>query len=295
MNNRCLRLPFALAALLLLRVPGRSQNPAVPWLRGEIHSDRLMLQDYLVDLYDVLNHREIDHSFVHADGGFDFHNVPYGDYQIRVSRSNGEIVLMQQVAVSSTTPPIELILPREQVNRPPSGPVSVTQLKHPPARKAFAAFVAAQRLSESGQYEKAAGELEKAIRISPEYAEAYTNLAVQQARLGHFEEALRDCQRAMELTRPNAANLSNMAYALFRLRRYPEAVVAARTAVRLEPGNDKARYMLGTLLVMDWRTIREGITQLERVTGSVPAAQANLDVAKRMLSKCGAGLEACRF
>lgn len=294
MNNRCLRLLFALAALLLLRVPGRSQSPVLPSLRGEIHSDRLMLQDYLVDLYDVLNHREVDHGFVQSDGGFEFRNVPYGDYQIRVANPNGEIVQLQPVRVSSSTPPVELALPHEHVNRPPSGPVSVTQLKHPPARKAYAAFVAAQRLSESGQYEKAAEELQKAIRISPEYADAYTNLAAQHARMGRFEDAVRDAQRAMELTRPNASNLSNLAYALVRLKRYPEAVDAARTAVRLEPGNDKARYMLGTLLVMDWRTIREGITQLERVVESVPAAQVNLDAARKTLAKCGASLEACR-
>jgi len=123
----------------------------------------------------------------------------------------------------------------------------------------------------------------------------YTNLAAYHARMGRFEDAIRESRRAMELTRPNAADLSNMAYALSRLQRYSEAVDAARSAVRLEPGNDKARYLLGSLLVMDWRTIREGITQLERVVGSVPAAQASLDGAKKTLSKCEVSREACRF
>ena len=47
----------------------------------------------------------------------------------------------------------------------------------------------AQRFSESGQTEKAVEELEKAIRISPEYADAYNNLAVQHIRMGRFEDA----------------------------------------------------------------------------------------------------------
>jgi cytochrome c-type biogenesis protein CcmH/NrfG len=76
-----------------------------------------------------------------------------------------------------------------------------------------------------------------------------------------------------------------MAFAMHWLGRYPEAVDAARTAVRLEPGNDKAHYLLGTLLVRDWRTLREGITQLERALASVPAAQVNLDLAKQVLAK----------
>jgi hypothetical protein len=56
---------------------------------------------------------------------------------------------------------VELRLRQEEIQRPSSGPVSLTQLKHPPARKAFGALVAEQRFSEAGQYAKAVGELEK--------------------------------------------------------------------------------------------------------------------------------------
>ena len=285
MNHRYLRLLFALAALALLRVPGRSQGPISNTLKGEIRSDRALLDGYTVGLYDVWNRREMDQAYVHASGTFEFRNVPYGDYQVRVFNSSGETVFEQFLAVNSSTPPLELRLPKERIERPPSGPVSFMQLKHPPTRTAFNSFVAAQRLSEAGQYEKAASELEKAIRNSPEYAEAYTNLAAQHVRMGRYEDAINDARRAMELTRPNAVDLCNMAFALFYLKRYPEAVDAARTAVRLDQGNDKAHYLLGTLLVMDWRTIREGVTQLERVVATVPAAQANLDRAKKALAK----------
>jgi tetratricopeptide (TPR) repeat protein len=274
-----------LAALVLLRVPGRSQGPVLTSLRGEIHSDQVLVDSYQVDLYDIVNRREVDHAFARADGGFDFHNVPYGEYQIRITNASGELLQQQFVSVNSSTVPVDIRLPHEQIQRPPSGPVSLTQLKHPPARKAFGAFVAAQRLSEAGQYQKAADELEKAIQISPEYAEAYTNLAAQHFRLGRYEDAVNDARRAMELTRPNAVDLCNMSFALFRLKRYPEAVDAARIAVGLDSGNDKAHYLLGTLLVMDWRTIREGITHLERVVETLPSAQANLDAARKALAK----------
>jgi tetratricopeptide (TPR) repeat protein len=284
-NYRCLRLLFALVALALLRVPGRSQGPVLTSLRGEIRSDQVLLQGYFVELYDSLNRHEVDREFVRPDGSFAFRNVPYGDYEVRVTNSGGEIVQRQFSVVNGTTAPVELRLPNQEVQRPPSGPVSLTQLKHPPARKAFSAFVAAQRFSEAGQYAKAAGELEKAIRISPEYAEAYTNLAAQHVRMGRYQDAVDDAKRAMELTRPNAVDLSNMAFALHRLRRYPEALESARAAVRLEPGNDKAHYLLGALLVRDWRTLREGIAHLERAVESLPAAQASLNLAKAALAK----------
>ena len=285
MNHRCPRLLFAWAALVLLRAPGRSQEPAVTSLRGEIHSDQILLRGYFVELYNVLNRRDVDHEFVHPDGSFAFRHVPYGDYEVRVTNAGGEVVQQQFVAVNATTPPVELRLQHEESQRPPSGPVSVTQLKHPPARKALGAFVAAQRFSDAGEYAKAAAELEKAIQLSPEYAEAYTNLAAQHVRMGRYEDAVNDARRAMELTRPNAVDMGNMAFALSRLKRYPEALDSARAAVRLEPGNDKAHYLLGILLVRDWRTLREGITHLERAVESVPAAQANLDLAERALEK----------
>lgn len=285
MNYTCLRLLVALVAFVLLRVPGRSQGQVLTSLRGEIHSDQMLLQGYFVELYDVLNRRGVDHEYVHTDGSFAFRNVPYGDYEVRVTNPRGEVVQQQFIAVKGTMPPVELRLPHEEIQRPPSGPVSLTQLKHPPARKAFSALVAAQRFSEAGQYARAAGELERAIRISPEYAEAYTNLAAQHVRIGRYEDAVSDAGRAMELTRPNAVDLCNMAFALSRLGRYREAIDSARTAVYLEPGNGKAHYLLGTLLARDWRTLQEGMAHLERAVESVPAAQANLDLAKKALAK----------
>jgi hypothetical protein len=103
-NYRCLRLLFALTALVLLRVPGRSQSPAVTSLRGEIHSDQAFLQGYFVELYDVLNHRQADHEFIHPDGSFVFRNVPYGDYEVRVTNSSGEVLQRQLIAINGTTP-----------------------------------------------------------------------------------------------------------------------------------------------------------------------------------------------
>jgi tetratricopeptide (TPR) repeat protein len=285
-NNRCLRLLSALAVLVWLRVPGRSQGLELPSLRGEVHSERQApLTGYFVALYDIHSNREVDHTEVRFDGAFVFRSVSYGDYQIRITDAFGEVLHQDFVTVGAHTQPVEILLPKGRIERPPSGPVSVTQLQHPPARKAFEAFVAAQRFSEAGQFEKAAAELEKAIRISPEYAEAYTNLTAQHVRMGRYAEAIGDATRAMELTRPNAMDLSNLAYAQYMLKRYGEAVQSARTAVRLEPANDKAQYMLGTLLVMERSTLREGVAHLERALPSIPAARANLDLARRQLEK----------
>jgi tetratricopeptide (TPR) repeat protein len=285
-NNRYLRLLFALVILLLLRAPGRSQGLEVSLLKGEIFSEeKTQLNGYQVDLYEVHSNRDVDHTDVHFDGGFQFRNVPHGDYQLRITNDFGEVVHQDFVTVGTHTQPVEIRLPKRRIERPPSGPISLSQLQHPPTRKAVGAFMAAQTLSQAGQFEKAAAELEKAVRISPEYAEAYTNLAAQHARMGRYAEAIADATRAMELTKPNAMDLSNLAFAQYKLNRYAEAVQSARTAVRLDPANDKAHYMLGTLLVMDKNTLHEGVVHLERAVASVPSAQANLNMARRQLEK----------
>ncbi len=288
MNNRCLRLLSALAVLVLPRVPGRSQGLELPLLRGEVQSERQApLTGYFVDLYDAHGNRAVEHTVVHFDGAFVFRNVPYGEYQIRITNGFGEVLNQDFVTVGAHTQPVVIRLPGEHIERPPSGPVSITQLRHPPSRKALGAFVAAQRFSEAGQFGKAAAELEKAIRISPEYAEAYTNLAAQHARMGRYAEAIGEATHAMELTKPNGIDLSNLAYAQFMLKRYREAVESARTAVRLDPANDKAQYILGTLLVMQGSTLREGVAHLQRALPAIPAARANLDLARRQLEKAG--------
>jgi hypothetical protein len=55
--------------------------------------------------------------------------------------------------------------------------------------------------------------------------------------------------------------------------------------VRLDPANDKAQYLLGSLLVMRRSTLGEGVAHLERALPSIPAARANLELARRQLEK----------
>jgi tetratricopeptide (TPR) repeat protein len=67
--------------------------------------------------------------------------------------------------------------------RPISGTISVRELQHPPSRKAYNAIVQAQKFSEAGDFAKAAGWLEKAIALSPDFADGHTNLGAQYIRL----------------------------------------------------------------------------------------------------------------
>ena len=164
--------------------------------------------------------------------------------------------------------------------RPPAGTVSAQELLHPPSRKAFQAFLAAQKLSEKGSHEKAAEQLEKAVELSPYFSDAWINLAAQHLYLKRYELALQELARASEIARPTAILLSDMAFAQYSLGRGAEGTRSAREALQLDPTYAPAHYLLGSFLARDRRTRAEGIAHLETAARDLPAVQEELDRAR---------------
>ena len=279
MRNRCLRHLAALVAIVFLGIPGRSQSIDLPAaVDGELHSEAsLPFHDYRVELTDPTHATEAHRAFVQMDGTFHLRDVPPGQYTLRVTTLSGELVHQEFVAVSPQAAPLTVRLPGSAKQPSAPGTVSMTHLRHPPARKAWQAMVSAQRFAESGQTEKAVEELEKAIRISPEYAEAYNNLAVQHIRMNRFEEAAAELARALAISGPSPMQLTNLAYAQYRLNRFPEAIASARTALRLNSGSPQAHLILGSILAADPRTRAESIPHLERAAETLPSARAALE------------------
>jgi tetratricopeptide (TPR) repeat protein len=278
-RNRCLRNLAALAAIVFLGIPGRSQSTDfLTGVDGELHSDapRLFL-DYRVELTSIDQSREMHRAEVLSDGTFHLRDIRSGQYTLRVTTLAGELVHQEFVAVSPQAAPLTVRLPGSAKQPSAPGTVSMNQLRHPPARKAWLAMVSAQRFAESGQTEKAVEELEKAVRISPEYAEAYNNLAVQHIRMDRFEEAAAELARALAISGPSPMQLTNLAYAQYRLNRFPEAIASARAALRLNSGSPQAHLILGSILAMDTRTRAESIPHLEHAAETLPSARALLD------------------
>jgi len=275
----------AILTVVLTGVPLLVQPHLASTYNGEVHSDsETVMHGYVVELEELTSHRSFAQTDVELDGSFRFRNVPYGDYVLKVETYSGDVLQQAYVTVDAKVSPPTLQLPKQKQSRPPSGGVSAARLLHPPEKKAYKALVAAQKLSESGRYVEAARELQRAIAISPDYANAHSNLAVQYMRLGRFEESLAESSRAMEIAKPNVVDLSNMACAQTALHRVGDAIQSARAALGLEPGNANAHYILGSLLAGDRRTLREGITHLVLAADRLPNAQLNLQRARAALA-----------
>jgi hypothetical protein len=268
---------LSLFTILALPLPATD----VPRVRGQLHvPEQEYVQGLFAGIEDVVNHTQIHRVDVATDGTFEFRGVPAGDYILRVTNLHGETVFQQFTTINEHMTELSITMPdsgrMESANLRP-GRISVTQLLHPPDKKAVQAFHAATRLAESGKYDQAAAELEMAVRISPEFGQAYTNLAVQHIRLSQYEQAAAESTRAMQIGGQDPVNLCNLAFAQFQLHQYAEAEVSSRSALRLDSGYLQAHLVLGTVLALDRATRQEAIAHLQLAAKRFQSAQKTLD------------------
>ena len=283
MEHQCVRLWVAVAALCLGH-NGWSQNQKLDCVRGEVHIDFPPAIRSAVRLASMGADRTVGLADVSGDGRFELCNLPDGDYRLTVLVDDTRPIYDEVVSVRQQSAPIVVQVPRQETVRPPGGAVPVNELLHPPARKAERAFAAARKFADAGAYGKAEEELEKAVRISPDFADAWVNLAAQHIRLRRYEQALVELSRAGEIAKPTALILGNTAIAQFGLHRNEEALRSVRQSLALDPSFPQGHWVLGTMLATDRRTLSEAIGHLEQAARTLPAAQADLERARRELA-----------
>lgn len=273
------RVVVAITAVLCAARPAKPQmnnGQETAVLKGEIESAGPIAGVYTVQLYDLSRHATLSTSDVRPDGEFEFRQTPYGSYLVTVTNARGEPVYQSTLTVGGLAPPMVIRLPKEEISRPGSGTISVKQLEHPPARKAFDALRAAQKFSAAGDSVKAVESIEKAIAISPDYADAWVNLAAQHIRLGYYAQAVDETRHAIELAGPSPLTLSNLAYALALLGRDAEARESAEQALRIKPDDAHAHYILGMILVASHADDSEAVRHLQLAAPTIAAARATL-------------------
>jgi len=269
----------AVAALCLGSIAW-GQGAEADYVTGEVRVDQPLGLRGAVTLRDCERRLPFMEVEVGGDGRFEFRRVPYGQYLLTVLDDAGRPVHQETVSVNGQPRPILVEVTRRETARPPSGPVSAAQLLHPPTKKALQAFQTARKFAEKGAHDKAAEELARAVALSPDYADAWIDLGAQHLFLGRYDQALQELARAGEIVKPNAVILGDMAFAEYSLRRYGEGVRLARQALRLDPSYAPAHYLLGSFLVLDRRTLAEGLQHLEAAALSMPVARAALERAR---------------
>jgi tetratricopeptide (TPR) repeat protein len=209
---------------------------------------------------------------VSLHGDFTARSLPFGDYMARVTTLHGDTVSQQLISITQPVAVVDLRLPPRPA-MPTGATVSARELRNPPRRQAVDLSEAAQRFAGSGRFDRAASELEKAVRISPDYAAAHSNLAVQYLRLGKYREAEAEVRLAMEIAGPNVQDLSNLAFAQLSQERFGEAKASAQAALKLAKGHAPAHLVLGLTLVLEPETRGEGMAHLEEAAKTLESAR----------------------
>jgi tetratricopeptide (TPR) repeat protein len=245
-------------------------------INGAIHGgQQTVLADYEVEISGAMMKDQAWHSGVDGTGQFHLSGVPAGTYLLRVKDSYGAAVQEQMVDVHDGAY-LDLQLPDHNHARP-GGVVSLRELQHRPTRKAVAAAMEGAKLVRSGDLPGAVEQLQKAIRISPDYGAAHSSLGVQYLRLKQYQPARVEIAKALEIRGPNAQDLCNMAYLEMMEGHYPEAVDSARAALRENPAYPGGQFLLGSLLLSDRSTAAEGVHYLEQAAPQIPEAKKLLE------------------
>ncbi len=263
-------------AVFLLAGSLTAQDWQTSDVKGELQSDQTVLfHGYVIELKGITRH-ESWQADVMSDGSFTLREIPGGDYVLRVTTYQGGTVKEELVSVREHTAHLEVKLPREE-HTEPGGPVSVRELQHPPSAKAIQAAVRAQKFESAGDRAKAIEELQKAVKLSPDFAAAHTNLGAEYLRVRHFAAARHEIEQALAIGGPNAVDLCNLAMVDAAEQRIPGAVASAQAALRVEPDSATGHYLLGSLLALDKRTAAEGMRHLEQAAATLPAARQALN------------------
>ena len=284
MKNSIIPLAAVLGMVVVTTPAAQPQTSEISvWKIGVQSGSGESLSHYSAEIYDRLDQKTAS-ADVGFDNTFEFRQVPCGQYLLVVLDSRGEAVDREFVSASNSDQPVTIQLPKKESAKPPAGPVSVVELRHPPVRKAVQAVLAARKFARAGEFEKAAQQFRRAIDISPEYALAYSGLAASYLRTGNYREAASEASRAMELSQPNPADLCNLTQAQLHLGQIAEATATARRWLAMAPENPKAHWVLGLLLARDRRTLAEAAPHLERAAQEVPEARPHWEAVRNALA-----------
>lgn len=117
-----------------------------------------------------------------------------------------------------------------------------------------------------GYFKKSEDHFQTAIRLRPDFSEAWNHLAVVALHFGQFDDAIRDAEKALSnvLYREGYIAQANLGWAYFQKRDYARASKAFRQALFEQAGFCVGRYRLAKVLY-DEKLYTDASAEVDRV------------------------------
>ena len=142
---------------------------------------------------------------------------------------------------------------------------AVDELSSPVSKKAFKAFQQASDEGARGNHLRAVELLQKAIKESPNFFEAYNNLGAQYQRLKEPDKAIEAFERAIAIKTDSPMPYLNLGNIYLERKEWDSALKNFRTALDLEGNNLNAHLALGKIY-LEKRDLGRAEEHLEAVT-----------------------------
>ncbi len=149
------------------------------------------------------------------------------------------------------------LLPASLPGAPPA-PAPVKALRDRgselPARdigeKAEREFLRGSSYDKAHMYTEAVEAYNEAIRLKPDYADAYVNLGVAYYRLERYLEAVNAYAQAIRIRPVNLSAYNKLGATYIILGDYPKALDAFKQSVKIDPKNSETHFNLGVAFVI---------------------------------------------
>ncbi|MFB3902693.1 MAG: tetratricopeptide repeat protein [Acidobacteriota bacterium] len=218
-------------------------------------------------------------------GTFVFTGVPTGDMIVEV-QSPGFDTTRTLIHVWSgsndvAVPLGEAVHDRNDLARPPSPTVSLRVLKIPEKAKKLAAR--AQEQSDKEHFEEAVRWLREAVKVCPDYVEAWNNLGVTYMRMGLENQAESALLKAVERDAGSAPALRNLGFLYLHTGRPREALPVLLRARQTQEAKDfYTETYIGNALygTGQYQEAAAVLEQAIKMKGDFPAALFPLGLAQ---------------
>ncbi len=138
----------------------------------------------------------------------------------------------------------------------PPPPKSVAPVKNKETAKsvlrdsAELEFSKAASLEKSSMYKEAAEAYKQALKLKPDYVDAYLNLGLDYYRLGRYSDAVDAYRNALKINPKDHAAYAKLAATYILLGEYPLAIKMFKESLKTDPNNPETHFNLGVACII---------------------------------------------